>query len=261
MNMITDFIPLGCPNRTGRKIKQVKGVVIHYVGCDQPNASVFAKSWKTKTVYGATTYVVDWNNGDIYYVIPENEVAFHVGAKKYTDLTKLLIGNDNPNNYFIGIECCIPSVENSKPSDIQWKSLVELSVDILKRNKLTQDNLYLHYDITGKNCHKYFTENPTEWIRFKEDVRKSLVRANANDVVITPKPIENVKSVEVKPTQIEQWLSVETKKFILDNKIATDVENISNEKQMAMQMICNYDKYLDVKINDLLKTIKVIYGA
>ena len=151
------------------------GVVIHYVGCNQPNAYVFAKSWKTKTKYGATHYVIDWNNGNIYRTIRENEIAFHVGSERgYTDLTKSLIGNHNPNDYFIGIECAIPSIENSKPSEIQWKCLVELVADILKRHNLTIDNLYLHFDITGKICHKWFVEHKEDWQLFKQDVDNKL---------------------------------------------------------------------------------------
>ena len=74
--------------------------------------------------------------------------------------------------------------------------------------------------------------------------------------VIPPKPVEVIKPTE----QVAQWLSEDVKKFMLDNKIATSVDGISNEKQMTMQMIYNYDKYLDNKIVELLKTIRVIYG-
>ena len=28
-------------------------------------------------------------------------------------------------------------------------------------------NLYLHHDITGKDCHKWFVDNPDEWEIFK----------------------------------------------------------------------------------------------
>lgn len=185
------------------------GVVIHYVGCNQPNAYVFAKSWKTKTKYGATHYVIDWNNGNIYRTIRENEIAFHVGSERgYTDLTKSLIGNHNPNDYFIGIECAIPSIENSKPSEIQWKCLVELVADILKRHNLTIDNLYLHFDITGKICHKWFVEHKEDWQLFKQDVDNKLN--------------EEVKSMEKEI--IPEW-GKEAVEFVKSKKIMVGYEN------------------------------------
>ena len=35
---------------------------------------------------------------------------------------------------------------------------------------LTQDDVIRHYDVTGKNCPKYYVENPDAWIQMKSDI-------------------------------------------------------------------------------------------
>jgi len=52
-------------------------------------------------------------------------------------------------------------------SDETYKSLVELTRNLLKTYNLTTEDVYLHYDITKKICHKWFVDNPKEWEEFK----------------------------------------------------------------------------------------------
>ena len=35
---------------------------------------------------------------------------------------------------------------------------------------LTSENVIRHYDVTGKNCPKYYVENPDAWIQMKSDI-------------------------------------------------------------------------------------------
>ena len=32
------------------------------------------------------------------------------------------------------------------------------------------DDVFRHYDVTGKNCPKYYVENPDAWIQMKSDI-------------------------------------------------------------------------------------------
>lgn len=52
-----------------------------------------------------------------------------------------------------------------------WNSLVSLASSLLKKFGLTESDLYLHQDVTGKPCHKYFVDNPIEWANFKNEVK------------------------------------------------------------------------------------------
>ena len=44
----------------------------------------------------------------------------------------------------------------------------EMSYATNSRN--TSENVIRHYDVTGKNCPKYYVENPDAWIQMKSDI-------------------------------------------------------------------------------------------
>lgn len=160
--------------------------MIHWIGAAQKKASVIRDNFENAASPGSTQYIADWETGEIIEAIPEAEVAYHVGAaeSKYTALKREICGDGNPNDYLIGVECCIgdgsidgweTSTGIGKPSDAQYEALVELSADIMKRCGLDpQDRLLRHYDITGKRCHVWFTANPGEWEKFRLDVKRKM---------------------------------------------------------------------------------------
>ena len=51
-----------------------------------------------------------------------------------------------------------------------YQSLVELVGWLCQRFGLTSEQVIRHYDVTGKNCPKYFVEHEDEWEQFKKDV-------------------------------------------------------------------------------------------
>ena len=53
----------------GRKIT-VKGLMLHSVGCPQPNASVFIKNWNTPSYGTACVHgFIDGNDGTVYQTL------------------------------------------------------------------------------------------------------------------------------------------------------------------------------------------------
>lgn len=80
----------------GRKIN-VKGLMLHSVGCSQPSAMVFIKQWNPPAngrqvcVHG----FIDGNTGDVYQTLPWNHRGWHGGTPA--------------NDTYIGIEMCEPS--------------------------------------------------------------------------------------------------------------------------------------------------------
>lgn len=185
MNVIQDFIAPGQGVRTGTKMLGIEGLVIHWIGVCQADAYKVRGSF-TGTVLG-TQYISDFNTGDIIQVMPETEMANHVGANKYTDTKRALLGSKSPNRYLVGIECCIGDkaipadwstagkhMELGRPSDKQYKAMVEFSADFLARHGLGVDRLLRHYDITGKLCHVWFCKDEARWIKFKADVQAKM---------------------------------------------------------------------------------------
>jgi len=163
-------------SRPQKKLIGVRGVVIHWVA--NPNSSAlanrnyFENRKSGKTGYGSAHYIIDLN-GDVIRCIPDNEMAYHVGSETYTKeaLAKL---SAYPNNCTIGIECTHIDW-NGKMTDATYNTLVELAADLLKKYKLTADNLWLHKEVVGwKDCHKWFVNHPAEWKKFKELVENKL---------------------------------------------------------------------------------------
>lgn len=167
------------PNKYSRPRKEligVRGVVIHWVAnpkaSAEANRNFFENRKYGKTSYGSAHYIIDLN-GDVIRCIPENEIAYHVGSKTYTKeaLNKL---STYPNNCTIGIECCHIDW-SGKMTNETYNTLVELTVDLLKKHKLTANDLWLHKEVVGwKDCHKWFVDHPDEWVKFKKLVADKL---------------------------------------------------------------------------------------
>lgn len=97
-------------------------------------------------------------NGEIIQCIPTWEMAY---------------ASNNRNQDTVSIECCHPN-ESGRFNWKTYRSMVELSAWLCLKFGLTEENLIRHYDVTGKNCPKYFVEHPEKWNEFRSDVGKSL---------------------------------------------------------------------------------------
>lgn len=79
----------------GRKI-EVKGLMLHSVGCSQPSANAFIKSWNKITYARACVHAfIDANSGVVYQTLPWNHRGWHCGK--------------SGNNTHIGVEMCEPA--------------------------------------------------------------------------------------------------------------------------------------------------------
>ena len=79
----------------GRKIT-VKGLMLHSVGCSQPNAMVFINNWNSASYDRACVHgFIDGNDGTVYQTLPWNHRGWHAGGAA--------------NNTHIGVEMCEPA--------------------------------------------------------------------------------------------------------------------------------------------------------
>jgi len=79
----------------GRRIT-VKGLMLHSVGCPQPNAQVFISNWNRSDYKSACVHgFIDGNTGIVYQTLPWNHRGWH--------------GGGSSNNTHIGVEMCEPS--------------------------------------------------------------------------------------------------------------------------------------------------------
>ena len=216
-----DYIPTGHPNRPGKKLKDVKIIAIHWTANLTYGADVISHikyvgrryenvNGKNKEIngehfrYGAAQFYVD--SKIIGSPIPENEVAYHVGSSKYTQTKFNLVGNENPNNYAIGIECCVNVDDNFNG---MLNNLISLIYYLMEKYDLTVNDIYRHYDITGKYCPMF---------AINEEAAK-----NYNLKYISMEKIKQMVIEESERFQDEEDEKMETRKydnFLVANKIS-----------------------------------------
>lgn len=181
MEIIKKFLTINPFSRPGEKLQSVKDIVVHWVGNAGSSAMAnrnYFESLKDKHIYASSQFIIGLN-GEIIEDIPEDEVAFHAG-------------NRTVNRNSIGIEVCHPDWEG-KFTDATYNSLVELCVYLCKKYNLSVNHIIRHYDVTGKECPRYYVRNEAEWIKFKNDVANKL---NQPTVSV---PVVEIKGSEEKP--------------------------------------------------------------
>lgn len=163
-------------SRPGTKLQPLRGVVIHWVAnpgsSAQANRNFFENRKLGKTGYGSAHYIIGLA-GEVIRCLPESEMGYHVGSTTYTDdaLRRL---SSYPNNCTIGIECCHIDWDG-RMTDETYDALVDLTVDLLRRHNLDENDLWLHKEVVGwKDCHRWFVNNPGEWAKFKQIVSAKL---------------------------------------------------------------------------------------
>lgn len=79
--------------KAGKTIK-VKGIMLHSVGCPQPSAMAFIKSWNAQSASVCVHGFIDGNSGEVYQTLPWDYRGWHCGG--------------SANSSHIGIEMCEP---------------------------------------------------------------------------------------------------------------------------------------------------------
>ena len=154
-----NLLPINEYSRPGTPLTKVKGVVIHYTGnpgtTASQNRSYFESLAETKTTKASSHYIIGLS-GEIIQCVPLDEIAY---------------ASNERNADTISIECCINN-EAGKFNDKTYDALVQLTAWLVGEYDLKISDIIRHYDVTGKNCPKYFVEHESAWEDFKLDVEK-----------------------------------------------------------------------------------------
>jgi N-acetyl-anhydromuramyl-L-alanine amidase AmpD len=136
MHITTTILTNNPCYKAGKTIK-VKGLMLHSVGCPQPSAMVFVKSWNTSSTKVCVHGFIDGNTGEVYQTLPWNHKGWHCGRAA--------------NDTHIGVEMCEPDCikytsgskftcsDNAKAKAIverTYKSAVELFAYLCKQYAL-----------------------------------------------------------------------------------------------------------------------------
>lgn len=149
------LITLDGVSREGIKLDGYNDIVVHYVGNPGSTAQ---------------------NNRD-FFEGPESDVSSHfvVGLEgeiiQCIPLNEKSAASNHRNHDTISIEVCHPD-DTGKFNDATYNSLVRLVAWLADIGYLSEDHIIRHYDVTGKECPKYFVNNEDAWEQFKTDVKK-----------------------------------------------------------------------------------------
>ena len=131
--------------------------MVHYTAnpgsTAQQNRDYFENLKDTHTTKVSSNFVIGLE-GEIIQCIPTSEIAY---------------ASNSRNTDTVSIECCHPD-ETGKFTDATYDSLVQLTAFLCSKFNLTENDVIRHYDITGKDCPKYFVENEAAWETFRSDV-------------------------------------------------------------------------------------------
>ena len=154
-------------SRPGIESDGITGIVIHYTAnpgsTAQENRDYFEGLKDSHETSASSNFVVGLE-GEIIQCVPTWEVAY---------------ASNERNKDTISIECCHPD-ETGKFTEETYQSMVQLTAWLCRKYSLTAYTVIRHYDVTGKNCPKYFVENEEAWANFKEDVANALAKGGTD---------------------------------------------------------------------------------
>lgn len=151
------YIDVDGTSRSGADMRMVNDIVIHYVANPGSTAQGNRDYFDSAQSRVSAHFVVGLD-GEVIQCIPLDEQS---------------AASNDRNGDTISIEVCHPD-STGKFSDVTYDRLVELTAWLCSEFGLDEDDVIRHYDITGKNCPKYFVENEEAWEQFRRDVKEAL---------------------------------------------------------------------------------------
>lgn len=143
--------------RRGKKLEEVKNIVIHYVANPGTTAKQNRDYFNNDDTKVSAHFVVGLE-GEVIQCIPLDEISS---------------ATNDRNVDTVSIEVCHPD-ESGKFADATYESVVKLTAWLCKKYNLTQNDVIRHYDVTGKDCPKYYVEHPAAWKQLQEDIGKEI---------------------------------------------------------------------------------------
>ena len=148
-------------------IEQVNYIAIHYTanpGATAMNNRNYFENLSQTGENKVSSHFVVGLEGEVIQCIPTSEMSYATNSR---------------NVDTISIECCHPD-EAGKFNDATYDSAVKLTAWLCTRFGLDVNQVIRHYDVTGKECPRYYVDNPEAWLQMKADIQEQI----ANDYVL-----------------------------------------------------------------------------
>ena len=152
-----------------RNASQIRYLVYHYTGNDGDRAANNAKYFQNNIVKASAHYFVD--DTTVWRSVPDLKVAWSVGGSKYANADKTgggtmygVISNTNS----LSIEMC-DTIRNGvyQASEATLSNAAALGRALMEKYGIPIENVYRHFDVTGKHCPSYLV-NDQKWAEFKK---------------------------------------------------------------------------------------------
>lgn len=151
-------------SRPGEETSKINGIVMHYTAnpgaTAMANRNYFEGLKDTHQTKSSSNFIVGLE-GEIIQCVPTWEIAY---------------ASNERNIDTVSIECCHID-ESGEFTETTYRSMVQLCAWLCLKFDLSEKDIIRHYDVTGKNCPKYFVENEKAWEGFKTEVKKAMEKA------------------------------------------------------------------------------------
>lgn len=154
-------VELLTPNSYSRPqipLREINAIVIHYTanpGATAQNNRDYFEGLKDGQGTKASSHFIVGLDGEVIQCIPSSEMAYA----------------NNPRNHdTLSIECCHPD-SDGKFNRKTYQTAVNLAAWLCKAFGVSCDNVIRHYDVSGKDCPKYYVEHEDAWQQMKADIQ------------------------------------------------------------------------------------------
>lgn len=152
-----DYIPSVGTARSGRALADFNGIVIHYVG--NPGTSAAGnRNYFAKIGTPVVSHFVVGLEGEILQCLP---------------LWERSVASNNRNKDTISIEVCHPD-DSGQFNPATYAAVVRLTAWLCETGDLSTAQVIRHYDVSGKECPRYYVRNEAAWQQFLTDVQSQL---------------------------------------------------------------------------------------
>jgi len=151
-----ELIEIDGTSRRGQKLEGIRNIVIHYVG-NPGTTAMQNRNWYANPESEVSSHFLVGLEGEVLLCVPLDEKS---------------AASNHRNADTISIEVCHPD-ESGKFTDTTYEALVNLTAWLLDACHMDAQTVIRHYDITGKDCPRYFVEHEESWEAFRADVARA----------------------------------------------------------------------------------------
>ena len=149
-----DYQPLEIGNaRSGARLEDFTGVVIHYVGNPGTSARNNRQYFAQESTQVCSHFIIGLE-GEVIQCLPLEERS---------------AASNSRNRDTISIEVCHPDA-GGQFTPATYQAVVELTAWLCRTGHLSADAVIRHYDVTGKLCPLYYVDHEDAWRQLQQDV-------------------------------------------------------------------------------------------